>query len=135
MTTRVSYLNPGPYPVHIGFTTSEEAFRREIKRLKIPEDVPFLGRERANATMHTLVKGSSVIYIIAMQPPTRKIGKEQYAALVAHEALHIIQDMRSELNQNKPFDKESECYLLQHIVQHCLQEAWQTGRVKRIRPQ
>jgi hypothetical protein len=132
--SKVSYLNPGPYPVYIGFTTSTDAFQRELKRLKVPGDHRAIQHERANATTHFLTSGTSLTCIIVMQPPTPRISKEQYAALVAHEALHVVQEMERELYSGKRFDDESEAYLLQHIVQHCLQEAWRTGRSRRSKP-
>lgn len=135
MTARIAYIHPGPYPVHIGFTTSEDAFRRELKRLKVSGDHRALQHDRANATTHFLTNRTSLTCIIVMQPPTPRISKEQYASLVAHEALHVIQEMRSELNQGDCFDHESEAYLLQHIVQCCLQIAWRTNRVREIKPQ
>lgn len=134
MSNRVSYLNSGPYPVYIGFTTSTDAFRRELKRLKVPGDHRAIQRERANATTHFLINSTTLTCIIVMPPPDRKHSKEQYAALVAHEAMHVIQEMERELYSGNRFDDESEAYLIQHIVQHCLQEAWRTGRSRRSKP-
>lgn len=94
-----------------------------------------IGHERANMTTHILVNRGTLCFIIAAQPPSRKHSKEQYAALIAHEALHVVQEMQRELARGEHFDDESAAYLLQHIVQHCLQEAWNTGRIKRIKPQ
>jgi hypothetical protein len=133
--TSIAYLHPGPYPVYIGFTTSTDAFQRELKRLKVPGEHRAIAHERANGTTHFLTNRDTLTCIIVMQPPTPRISKEQYAALVAHEALHVVQEMRRELARGECFDHESEAYLVQHIVQHCLQIAWRTNRVRRTKPQ
>jgi hypothetical protein len=129
----IEYLNMGPWPVYVGFTTSEPAFAKEMKRLGL-SDVAFLGRERASATVHTLTHGGEMTFILAMLPAKGRT-KEQYAALVAHEAVHIAQGIKEEVSANDHLGRESEAYLVQHIVQWCLQLAWDTGRTKRNAPE
>lgn len=130
----IRYFNTGPWPVYIGFTTCEKAFAAEMKRLKVT-DVNFLGSDRSNATMHTLENHGSLCFIIAAQPfQPRKVTKEVYAALIAHEALHIVQVMQEELAQGKSLGGEAEAYLVQQIVQECLQDAWRSSKVRRTKP-
>ena len=124
----------GQWPVFVGFTTSPDAFKRAVKRLKITEDVSFLGHIRAAATTHIFERNGSLTFIITMQQPTRRYTREQVAALIAHECMHVIQEMRRELARGNCFDDESEAYLLQHIVQHCLQTVWATGRSRAVKP-
>jgi len=66
-----------------------------------------------------------------MPPYSDEKTKEQYAALLAHEALHAIQEMR-DLNGGDPFCQETEAYLLQMIVQDCLQIAWGSNCVRKV---
>lgn len=130
--SKVHYLHPGPFPVHIGFTTCPKAFNREVKRLKIEGDVSFLASDHASATTHYFRNdASSLCCIIAMPPQTKDKSREQYASLLAHEALHVVQEMR-DLNGGEPFDRETEAYLLQMIVQDCLQIAWKSGKTRQI---
>jgi hypothetical protein len=63
--------------------------------------------------------------IIVMCPPSRRASKEQYASLLAHEAVHVVQEMREKLGD---LGSEAEAYLVQQIVQEGLQVAWKTGR-------
>lgn len=129
---KVHYLHPGPFPVHIGFTTDERAFNREVRRLGIEGDVPFLASEIASATTHYFRNShGSLCCIITMPPYGDDKSREQYAALLAHEALHVVQQMR-ELNAGDPFDRETEAYLLQMIVQDCLQIAWGSNNVRNV---
>lgn len=128
----IDYFNMGQWPVYVGFSTSQKAFRKEMKRLKI-KDVSFVARETADATTHFLTRGSEFTFIITM-PPRRKRSYSQYAALVAHEAVHVAQYMQECLNHSEPFGKEADAYLVQHIVQHCLQIAFKENLVKSSEP-
>lgn len=55
-------------------------------------------------------------------------------ALLAHETLHIVQEMRRELNQGKPFDDESESYLVQYMTQEMAALYYKTGRNRNTTP-
>jgi hypothetical protein len=69
--------------------------------------------------------------VIVMCPPSRKASKEQYASLLAHEAVHVVQEMRDKLGD---LGSEAEAYLVQQIVQEGLQVAWGTNRTIRKEP-
>lgn len=128
----IAYFPMGQWPAYVGFTMSPKAFRREMKRLKVDGPPAFLLRATADATTHFLEKNGVMTFIVAM----RKSGKrapEQVAGVISHEAMHIIQWLWAELGEREP-GKESEAYLMQHIVQCCLQEAWATGRERRVTP-
>lgn len=129
------YFNLGPWPFYVGFTTSEAAFAAEMKRLKIGQEVAYLGRERANATTH-FFNGTDMVCAIIAAPAfnARKHSREQYAALVAHETAHVVQEMRNELNNGEHLGNEAEAYLAQQIVQECLQIAWNSGKRRSTEP-
>jgi hypothetical protein len=127
----IHYLNLGPWPGYVGFTVSTEAFEREMRRLKVKGAGPAISNSHSNATTHFLNSNGSSLALIVMEPPSRKISKEQYAALLAHEATHVVQEMRDNLGD---LGREAEAYLVQQIVQEGLQNAWNTGRVTRRRP-
>lgn len=129
------YFNIGPWPGYVGFTTSQKAFAKEMKRLKVGDDIPFVATAQANATTHFLHHHGKTTAIICM--PAFDDGahsREQYAALVAHEAMHIIQQMQEDLARGKTLGSEAEAYLIQQIVQECLQIAWKTGMITRRKP-
>jgi ribosomal protein L30E len=126
----IHYLSMGPWPWYVGFTTSEDAFQREMKRLRV-KDAGSGTRQGSNAATHHLVNGSTNMAIIVMQPPSRRASKEQYASLLAHEAVHVVQEMRAKLGD---LGCEAEAYLVQQMVQEGLQAAWNTGRVTNRRP-
>ncbi len=133
-TKELRYFNLGPWPVYCGFTTCEKAFQKEMKRLKV-NDINFLGSEHSNATTHILNNKGTFCFIITCQPfNARRQSKEQYAALIAHEAVHVIQEMQQELARGKSLGVEAEAYLVQQIVQECLQSAWQSTKVRCTEP-
>lgn len=130
----IRYFNLGPWPAYCGFTTSEKAFQKEMKRLKI-ENVDFLGRAHANATTHIFTNKGSLCFLITCQPFNRRQqSKEMYAALIAHEAVHVIQEMQKELARGETLGSEAEAYLVQQIVQESLQDAWASTKVRRTEP-
>lgn len=132
----IHWLHPGQWPVYIGFTTDEGSFQRATKRMGVPrEQVPHWINPGASATMHTFDSATGqTTFIICITPQGRKQTREQHASLIAHEALHVVQEMNRIFSPHGPFDDESAAYLLQHIVQHCLQHAWKTGRTRKTRP-
>jgi hypothetical protein len=128
----IEYLPLGPYPGYVGFTTSPRAFQRELRRLKIRESVSFVNAG-AGATTHFLERDGQTTTIIAIPPPSKDRPFEQYAGLVAHEAMHAVQEIWRGMGEKEPGD-ECEAYLLQMIVQSCLQVAYKTGRERRLAP-
>lgn len=128
------WLNMGSWPLYLGFTTSRKAFKAETKRLGIKQS--FLCRNTALATTHRLRadRNGLIIIIAARSFKKTNISKEAYSGLIAHEALHAIQYLREEINQDEQLGHEAEAYLMQYIVQECLAQAWNTGREYSIRP-
>jgi hypothetical protein len=131
-TPAITYFHMGQWPVYVGFTTSQKAFRKEMKRLGV-KDNPFLARANADATTHFLTQGGETTCIIAMAKRGAR-SHSQYAALVAHEALHVVQDMHRSLNKGEPFGDEADAYLLQSIVQNCLQIAFDENLIRSTEP-
>lgn len=130
----IRYFNLGPWPVYVGFTLCEKAFDTEMKRLKI-ENVNFQAHERAAMTTHFFTNKNNLCCIIAACPYNpRQATREMYAALIAHEAVHVVQEMSHELSRGECLGKEAEAYLVQQIVQECLQDAWQSTKVRRTEP-
>ena len=127
----IAYANMGPWPVYVGFTKSRKAFGREMKRLAI-KGVPFLAPDHANASTHFLEHGGALTCIITLGS-TKDRSIEQIASLIAHEAVHVAQEVWSSVGETKP-GREAEAYLVQHVTQHCLQIALDTGRTKKEAP-
>lgn len=127
----INYFNMGPWPVYVGFTTSEKAFKREMKRLKV-DGVPFIMNDHSNASAHYLTHEGDLTVIITMQPVGDR-PVEQVAGLIAHEAVHVAQELWDNIGERNP-GREAEAYLVQMITQCCLQDALKTGRSRKEAP-
>jgi hypothetical protein len=126
----IAYFNMGSWPLYVGFTNSPKRFAKEMRRMGI-EGVSFLN-PGGNATMHTFVRNGTTTCIIAMEKAKDK-SPEMIAALIAHEAVHVAQELWSQIGEEQP-GREAEAYLVQMIVQCCLQQVWKTNRVRRTEP-
>jgi hypothetical protein len=129
---RIRYFNMGAWPVYVGFTSSDKAFQAEMKRLAVEEPGKFLSRAGANATTHYLDNDGTLTCIITIGC-TKGGSKSQVAALIAHEAVHVVQEMWSHLGETNP-GREQEAYLVQQITQECLQELWSPRSERRTEP-
>jgi len=130
----IHWMHTGQWPCYIGFTTSSEAFDKCMKRMKVHDAGPWI-IPGSHATTHELVKSDGqMTLLICINRPSRKQSKEQYAALVAHEALHVVQAVEERFYNRDRMDRENASYLLQYIVQHCLQHAWVTNRTRKTKP-
>ena len=131
--SRVHYLNMGPWPFYVGFTTEPSAFEGEMRRLGVKNAGPAISESSAHtaATTHHLSSSSGSYALVVMPKPSRKHSREQYAALVAHEATHVMQEMRDQLGE---LGREGEAYIVQQIVQEGLQQAWKTNRCRKTKP-
>jgi hypothetical protein len=127
-------MNAGPWPVFIGVATDPKAFQRELDRLGVTQEVSFLGRATADATTHHLISpGGQQVHIITIGK-TKGRTREQVAGLVAHEAMHVIQNMQDDLARGERLGMEAEAYLMQMIVQECLQMVWSSRFSRRSEP-
>lgn len=122
----MKYLNMGPWPGFVGLCFDEKVFAAEMKRIGIKQSVPFLGSHLADATIHHFVHQGVSTYILTLGSCKGK-SKELVAGLVAHEAVHIIQNMKKDLGK---LGKEAEAYLVQMIVQETLQILWKSNNVR-----
>lgn len=129
----IRYLNMGPWPVFVGITQSETDFAKEMARLGI-DGVSFVCGEFANATMHALVNRGQLNCIIAIQPKSRHLSVQAFAALVAHEATHAVQEIEASLYNEGRMDRESAAYLVQYITQEALGEFSGSNKVRRVEP-
>ena len=128
---RVHYINLGPFPGFVGFTTSSDAFQREMRRLRVKDAGSYIAQGANGATHYLRGPSGDRTTIVCVEPPSKRRSKEQYAALLAHEATHVVQDMRQNLGN---LGDEAEAYLVQQIVQEGLQIAWKTGRETQRKP-
>lgn len=116
---KVHYFNPGPFPVHVGFTICERAFQRELKRLNVTQPVNFLGRHNAGATTHLFERNGKDLCAIVCLGQIRKRTISELAAMIAHEAVHVAEAVFDSIGDKNP-SEEVMAYMVQWVVIRCL---------------
>lgn len=114
----MKYFDLGQWPIYFGFTTSEKAFHKELKRLGCGHAIkPFGG----GATTHLFEGSDGGLTVIVTLHEWRGHNLSQVAGLVAHEAVHVAQALWEHIGEKNP-SPECEAYFVQHVVQLCLEE-------------
>jgi hypothetical protein len=119
------WLDQGWQPTAIGFALSKRAMNRFLKEKGWGlEDVP----HGAAHTHH--FHGDCVI--VCLFKETRRVSRIQIAGLLAHEAVHVWQAVRRDMNEKAPA-VEQEAYAVQAIFQS-LYRTWFDVRGHRMKP-
>ena len=102
---------------YLGFCQSERVFKKELKKLGVKGRVDFVS-EGAGATTHYFEKDDETIIIVCIDKDL-SVSAAQYAALIAHEAVHVWQWMRDDMKEKEP-SAEFEAWAIQSITQKML---------------
>lgn len=115
----IRYFSTAFVPVYFGFTTSEEAFKRELARLT-DQTVPFVSAD-AFATTHCIwtSKEPRPTIIVCLNLEKCTPGVACVPAILAHEAVHAVQFAREKMGK-EPLGSEAEAYFVQYLVEHML---------------
>lgn len=117
------FINIGKYPLEVVFAPNARAFRRALNFFNV-KDLPekgFYPKSGGCVSIyypHQRVKGTTPICIITIDL-NLKVSKEQIAAIVAHEAVHVFQYLTKIIEEDDPC-WEFEAYTVQGIVQDVL---------------
>jgi len=114
----ICWIHCGPYPVEVGFTMSAKALRAEFKRLgdPIPKGEELNGKAANAIVWHATPSGSWNRHCVCYLPKVPAgVTEVQVAAMLCHEALHIVQQVWERMGEIVRC--EAEAYLLQHIFQ------------------
>lgn len=106
---------------HIGLCTSEKAFRRELRRMKIPQATwpVWIANSQSDATVHFFEHPQGYLAaIVCVRVQPERCGLE-IAGLLVHEAVHIWQAHRDHIGESKP-GAEQEAYAIQRISQRLM---------------
>jgi hypothetical protein len=130
----VAYFEMGPWPFYCALATSEAEFAAEMARIGVVEWCYLKNSSCQASTGWFALPGDAGLAIISVPLRRRGRSREQLAALVAHEALHVVQMLADRINDGERLGDEAEAHLIQHIVQECLTVLWNTGRDLRKAP-
>lgn len=129
----IKYFDMMPFPVFVGFCDDPVSFEQELKRIGLDDPTPFLPHERAGAATHSFYTDRLNI-VVCMDGKNRRRDKTMIAAIIAHEAVHVMQRIKEELSPHDALGIETEAYLVQYVTQSCLIEFWRTGKVITVEP-
>ena len=106
-------------PFYLALFTDPDDYYKELKKLEIePRLWPdFVISERANASVHFFTRTGKKLAIVCIQKGDYT-GVE-IAGLLVHEAVHIWQEMCSDIGERFPSD-EFEAYSIQSISQQLM---------------
>lgn len=85
----------------------------------IKEQIPFHATGHANATTHYLFSKHGDASIIVTLSDYKDRDPIQVAGLLTHEAVHIWQTIKEQINEKYP-SREFEAYAIQQITQQLL---------------
>lgn len=111
-------LFKGPY---LTVVIDQKSFDGVMKRLEQPSGVPFCN-EGGDATTHTYLNKDKQLCCIVGIRPTEDVDGIEVAALLVHEAVHIWQQVRSQIvagyidpSRVSGLEAEMEAYAIQNI--------------------
>lgn len=121
--SKVIWCDRGWQPYHYGFCPDEAAWKREMKRLGLPDE-PY-PTTAGRCTHFTNLKTAADCTIITINE-IRRPGV-QVIGLIVHEAMHVWRAIRESIGEHSP-SQEFEAYSLQSITQNLIYAYEQTRR-------
>jgi hypothetical protein len=118
--TRATYLPMGPAPCSVGFCLDDETYLAEMRALKIKDFNPFIS-PGADATVHEFQSTATVPIALLCIDTKQRRSLTSSAALIAHEAVHILQFIKREMREREA-GAEFEAYTVQWVVQEVLRD-------------
>ena len=115
----VLWLDQGWQPVFIGFCPTKKAWKREMKRMGL-KDEPYLAT--AGRTDTFTMKGKTCIIVSLAEGVEDGVTRIQIAGLLAHEAVHVWQNIQKDIGETAP-GVEMEACSVQAIFQN-LYRTW-----------
>ncbi len=93
--------------------TTEAQYLKAAKSMGVVNPLAFMG-VNANASVHTFVKAGKTACIVCMKIDRKRTFNE-IASMLAHEAVHVSQDLFADIGEDKP-GREIEAYAVQNIL-------------------
>lgn len=115
------WLDMGAIPIGVGFCGSEKAYKQELKKRGVKYDGCFTTKD---AAVNFVVNNNSTVALICFDVDSKDNHKRsQVDALLAHEAVHVMQECRSVMG-GSDHGHEFEAYTVQHVLQFLLFEIY-----------
>lgn len=105
------------FPVYVAFTTKKKTFDYMMDWMNVTNPPVFVS-EAANAMTHYFAKGPQLTIVVTMFPKDKDMPWEVYVGLMAHECMHVVQEIQEKVGRRS--DRETEAYLIQRLLMDCL---------------
>jgi hypothetical protein len=127
---QIVYLNRTMFPCWVGVCFTEKSYIREMKRLSVEKPDAFM---QSDASVKVLAKGHNETYIICYDPYSdKKRHRNEIAALLAHECVHVVDLTFRNIGEQNPGD-ETRAYFVQYLLVSVLYELDQFLKSKKAR--
>jgi hypothetical protein len=106
-------------PYHYALCLSEEAYEKELDRLKVPKKTrgSWMKTPHADATLHFFEQNDDVgLCAIVCLRKKKGVEREQVYAMLVHEAVHLWQAIKEYIGELTP-GIEAEAYSVQRVAQ------------------
>lgn len=108
----------GPY---VTLCTTEAQYQYEMRRLDIKSPGPWIGNAQSDATTHEMRNSKGEQVFIVCLGDCSEVEGIQIAALLVHEAVHVVQSFFESIGEDRP-SSEFEAYAVQHVSQQLMYE-------------
>jgi len=115
-------------PYHYGFCPNKRSWDDEMKRLAIPERVPYPELYDGRCTHFTNTHDHNACSIVTIRPGNK--SALEVISMLTHEAVHVWQAMRDAIGETHP-SSEFEAYSIQAISKNLI-KAYEQGRCKLV---
>ena len=106
-------------PCYIGLCLNKKDFKAEMKRLRVSVSDEWIPKDKQGRVHFFISKNGKKTAIVCI----RRNGKPvEIVGLLIHEAVHIWQNIKEDINENHP-SSEFEAYSIQAIAQRLIDAA------------
>ena len=122
MKNKVYWYDTGFIPnLYVGFTTSEKAYKKYMRKLAIA-DYPEFVTSGAGATTHFYTNDDCNRIALVCMTTRDDLVPAQYAAMITHECVHVWQEAEELMRET--VKGEVEAYAIQYFTQRMLEDFW-----------
>lgn len=118
----IQYHPLPPAPVHFAACLCPEEFDAELRRIQCLANPPFTNGTPATAHFFDCANGDVRILVCFDVEEMSDMTGIEVAALLAHEAVHVMQQCRDWMKETEP-GQEWEAFTVQHVALKFM-EAW-----------
>ena len=102
-------------PFYLGLCITEDQFKRELKRIKVPaNETPLWVVDGKDGAIHLFTDKQGRGIAIVCIKPSPHVDEIQVIGLLIHEAVHVWQDIKKDMGEYDP-SPEFEAYSIQNI--------------------